>query len=102
VARREEIESRRRTTEAGYEALLTRMRDTEASAGYRGERLKLVDPGIIPEQPSSPRLVLNVGAAVLLGLVLSLLYVTIRFVYAEDRRPGAAVRGVRQVSAGRD
>ena len=29
-------------------------------AGFRGERLKIIDPGIVPERPSSPNLPLNV------------------------------------------
>jgi uncharacterized protein involved in exopolysaccharide biosynthesis len=91
MERREEIETRRRSAQAAYEAMLTRTREIEGAIGYRGERLKLIDPGIVPEKPTSPRTMLNIGAALLLGLVLSLFYVAIEFVYGKDRRPSPPV-----------
>ena len=47
-----------------------RLREARGDAGYRGERLRIIDPGIVPERPSSPNLPLNLVAALLLGLVL--------------------------------
>ena len=52
-------------------------------AGYRGERLQIIDPGIVPERPSSPNLPLNLAAALLLGLVLPVLYFTLEMSYQE-------------------
>ena len=63
----------------------TRLREARGDAGYRGERLRVIDPGIVPERPSSPNLPLNVAAALLLGLVLPILYLTLR-----DELPGTA------------
>jgi uncharacterized protein involved in exopolysaccharide biosynthesis len=57
-----------------------RLRDAQASAEYRGERINLLDPGIVPERPSSPNLPLNLTVAVALGLLVSLAYLTIEFV----------------------
>jgi hypothetical protein len=47
--------------------------------------LKIIDPGIVPEKPSSPNVPLNVAAALLLGLVLPVLYLTLAMNYQEQR-----------------
>ena len=86
TARREQLETERRSAQAAYEATLTRLRDIRSAVGYRGERLKLVDPGVIPENPSSPRTVLNIGAAMLVALVASLFYISVEFAYAARRQ----------------
>ncbi|HXB70006.1 MAG TPA: hypothetical protein VNY05_17265, partial [Candidatus Acidoferrales bacterium] len=54
-------------------------------AGFRGERLRLIDPGIVPERPSSPNIPLNVLAALFLGLVLPVVYLTMQMSYQEQR-----------------
>ena len=56
-----------------------RLRELEATAGYRGERLTLLDPGVVPEKPSSPNLPLNLVAALALALTVSWLYLTLEF-----------------------
>ncbi|HMC60818.1 MAG TPA: hypothetical protein VKJ01_16630, partial [Candidatus Solibacter sp.] len=52
---------------------------------FRGERLRLIDPGIVPERPSSPNIPLNVLAALFLGLVLPIVYLTLQMSYQEQR-----------------
>ena len=42
----------------------------KSSVGNRGERLKIIDPGIVPQRSSSPKLTLNVFAAILIALSL--------------------------------
>jgi uncharacterized protein involved in exopolysaccharide biosynthesis len=39
----------------------------------------------VPERPSSPNLSLNLAAALLLGLVLPVLYLTLEMSYREQR-----------------
>ena len=56
--------------QAALAAMEARLREARGETGFRGERLKIIDPGIVPERPSSPNLPLNVAAALLLGLVL--------------------------------
>lgn len=56
-----------------------RLRELEATAGYRGERLTLLDPGVVPERPTSPNLPLNLVAALALALSVSWLYLTLEF-----------------------
>ena len=48
-------------------------------AGTRNEHLRIVDPGIVPQRPSSPNVPLNVIAALLIAAVFSWLYLTVVF-----------------------
>src|SRR5436309_645305 len=59
-----------------------RLEEAHSAAGYRGERLKVIDPGVVPERPSRPNVSLNVFAALLFALVASLLYLAFDFHYS--------------------
>ena len=61
------------------EQLEKQMRDLQGAIGYRGERLSLLDPGVVPERPSFPNLPLNLLVAAALGLIASLFYLTVEF-----------------------
>lgn len=87
MAERERLEAERKLAEAAYEAAEARVRDARAAIGLRGERLTLVDPGIVPEKPSFPNLFVNVLAALVAALVFSLLYLSLRFGYETGRPP---------------
>jgi len=72
--------------EAAYESawaiqeeVQRRLRDMQSVTGHRGERLNLLDPGLPPERPSFPNLPLNLLVAAALGLIGSLVYVTLEF-----------------------
>ncbi len=56
-----------------------------ASQRERPERLSLVDPGVTPQKPSSPRTSLFLAAAFLIASVLSLAYLTLQFGLARQR-----------------
>jgi uncharacterized protein involved in exopolysaccharide biosynthesis len=47
----------------------------------RGERLRLIDPGIVPQRPSSPNIGLNVIAALLVALTASLVWLSLRYAW---------------------
>ncbi|HYW42170.1 MAG TPA: Wzz/FepE/Etk N-terminal domain-containing protein [Bryobacteraceae bacterium] len=85
LAHRDKMEAERKAAQTALEAIETRLREARGDAGYRGERLRIIDPGIVPERPSSPNLPLNVMAALLLGLVLPVLYFTLEMSYREQR-----------------
>jgi uncharacterized protein involved in exopolysaccharide biosynthesis len=61
------------------------LRDARTNSGYRGERLTIIDPGIVPERPSSPNTALNVGAAAFAAFVLSVLFVFLQASYRVQR-----------------
>ena len=74
--------------DAALETLSTaesRLLHETAMESVRGERLQIIDRGVIPGRPSSPRVGLNVLTAVGLALVLALLYVSLRFGLAADQ-----------------
>jgi capsular polysaccharide transport system permease protein len=81
-AKRMQIDQERKTASARYENALRQYEDARATAAYRGERLRLIDPGIVPEQASSPKLSLNVMAAVLFAFAASVGYLSLRFGFA--------------------
>ncbi len=56
-----------------------RLADESAAQPTRGERLQILDRGVVPDRPSSPQVGVNVIVASALALVLSLLFVTLRF-----------------------
>ena len=99
AARREAAESERN---AAWEALRTaelQLGEARALAGERGERLQVIDPGVVPEIHSSPNVPLNVFAAFFLALIASMVYLTLEFSYQQRkaesmrRSPGAAGHG---------
>ena len=74
------------------EAAQMHLQEVRSTAGYRAERLKIFDPGVVPERPSWPNIPLMLLAAVVVALVASLLYVTFEFNYRLEK--SAAPRAV--------
>jgi capsular polysaccharide biosynthesis protein len=70
----------------GVDTEEARLREAQSSPWYRGERLTMVDPGIVPERPSSPSLPLNVVVALLVALAGSFLYLTFEYAWRPGRR----------------
>jgi polysaccharide biosynthesis transport protein len=85
-ARREALLTQRKAAEAASTAAEAHLREVRGAVGYTGERLNIVDPGIVPERPSSPNTPLNVIAAFLLGLIASLLYTLLGFSMRRELR----------------
>ena len=71
TARLETLESDLGAARRMTAAAESRLRELHAAAGSRGERLRIIDPGIVPERPSSPDLMLNLAIALIAGAVLS-------------------------------
>jgi uncharacterized protein involved in exopolysaccharide biosynthesis len=84
-AHRDKLEADRKAAQTALAAAEARLRDARGESGYRGERLKLIDPGIVPQRPSSPNIPLNVLGALLAGLVLPILYLTLAMSFQEQR-----------------
>jgi len=84
TAHRDRLEAERRAAQAQLTASENQLREARGGSAFRGERLKLIDPGIVPERPSSPNIPLNAAAAFLAGLVLPIVWLTLRFGAAES------------------
>jgi tyrosine-protein kinase Etk/Wzc len=69
-----------------YEAASQRLTDFRVNEGSRTERLRVVDPSIIPQRPSSPNVPLILIGAASLALFGSLLYLTLSFSLTRGRR----------------
>ena len=100
-AHRDQLDSERKAGQAALAAIEARLRDARGETGFRGERLKIIDPGIVPERPSSPNLPLNVAAALLAGLVLPILFLTLQMGF-QQRRVAVARSTYRTVGKARD
>jgi len=95
-ADRERLEDQRKQEQAQLAAVETQLRETRGAAAYRGERLEIVDPGIVPERPSSPNLPLNAAAAFLLGLLLPALWLAVAMNYREQNELHSLVRSLEE------
>ncbi len=91
LARKERLEAQRKADQSALAAIDQRLRETRDDLGYRGERLTIIDPGVVPERPSSPNTSLNISVAVLLGLLLPLVYLAIELGYQQHQASGIEI-----------
>lgn len=98
---RDQLDAERKASQTALAGIEARLRDARAETGFRGERLRIIDPGIVPERPSSPNLPLNVAVALLAGLVLPILYLTLEM-SVRQRRLALDRSGFRPVAHVRD
>jgi uncharacterized protein involved in exopolysaccharide biosynthesis len=83
------------TAQNQYEAANTRNNDILASIAFRGERIEILDPGVIPERPSFPKIALNLAVAFVGSLAASLMYLLLLFSYSQQRFRTDAPSGAR-------
>ncbi len=74
-----------RAAETAFEAVSRRANDLAGSAGLRTEQLRIIDPGIVPQQPSFPNLPLFTAVALLIGAMLSLAWLSLRYGLEQQR-----------------
>ena len=95
--RQEAGESERSTAWAALQEAEGRLAQAQATVAARGERLQVIDPGVVPQRHSSPTTPLNLIVAFLFGAIGSLVYLTIEFSFllrkAESRRQSIRVAG---------
>ena len=58
------------TNRALYDGLLQRFKEIGVAGGVGVNNVAIVDPADVPQKPSSPRLLLNIAASILAGLVI--------------------------------
>ena len=81
AADREKLESELKMAQTARENSTARLRELRMTAGTRGERLRVIDPGVVPQRPSSPNVPLNVIGALLLTMISLIACLTISFAY---------------------
>ncbi len=62
-----------------FDAATTQRNEIVASISFRGERLEIIDPGFIPQKPSSPDLPLNLAVAISVCLIGCAFYLAVDF-----------------------
>ncbi len=99
ATRPEAAELERKAAWAALEVVELQLGEARALAGERGERLQVIDPGVVPEIHSSPNLPLNLFAAFFLALVASMIYLTLEFSY-QQRKAESIRRSLRVAGHG--
>jgi uncharacterized protein involved in exopolysaccharide biosynthesis len=84
-ARMEQLTSERTAAQTAAKAAEARLQEVRSALGSRGERLRIIDPGIVPERPSFPNIPLNALIALFAALVLSILYLVMEMSYAAEK-----------------
>jgi uncharacterized protein involved in exopolysaccharide biosynthesis len=79
-----DAEAELKSARAALDAADLRADEAILGAKWRGERLRLVDPGATPQEPSSPNVLLNVVAALVVSLGGSILYLAAAFGLRRD------------------
>jgi len=78
--KRDALQSELSSAQTSSDLAEKRLSELLATAGGRSERLRVMDPGIVPQRPSSPNVPLNVAAALLIAFTASIVYVSVGFV----------------------
>jgi predicted DNA-binding transcriptional regulator AlpA len=79
--RRDAIEAELNAARADEEVENAKLSDVQSTAAARGVRLRVLDPGIVPQRPSFPNPPLNLAVALALSLIASIGYLALRFAY---------------------
>jgi len=74
-----------RAAETAFEAVSRRANDLAGPTGLRTEQLRIIDPGIVPQQPSFPNLPLFTALALLISAMLCLAWLSLRYGLEQQR-----------------
>ena len=79
TAARDLAESQLKLAQNSFDAATKLFENVESSIGFAGDRLKVIDPGIVPQNPSQPKKALNAMLAVSVAFLGSLAYLTLAY-----------------------
>jgi len=86
LSRRQEfLAAEVKSARSAFDAARAKLDELKASVAFHGERLEVLDPGIVPQRPSWPNTPLNVLAALLVSSVAAVLWLAARFGYERPR-----------------
>ena len=88
-ARQQRADDRLRGAEDDFDRAAKRADEISASAMFRTEQLRIVDPGIVPQRPSFPNPPLAVVSASAIAAVLCLAWLTLQFGFMRQREQPA-------------
>jgi len=100
-AKRERRKAELDAAQKSLAAAEAQLRDARNEAANWGQRMTIIDPGAVPEQPSSPNIPLNLSAALLLGLLLPLVYLAVELNF-RPQRAASHRAGLKAVALARD
>jgi capsular polysaccharide biosynthesis protein len=83
--RKEALQADQKSAQIAFESSDRRLNEMVASSQFRGERLRVIEPGIVPQEPSSPNIPLNLLAAFVLSLAGSVIYLAMTFSYRQAK-----------------
>jgi len=89
-------QAERAAARESFDAAEKELDEARSVSVKRGERLRIVDPGVVPERPSWPNVPVMLLAAFLVALVSSLLYLTLELNFGLVK--SAAPRSVAQLA----
>jgi uncharacterized protein involved in exopolysaccharide biosynthesis len=78
------------SAQKAYDTAFARVRDYTALTGMHSERMHVIDPGVEPRQPSSPKVLLNAIAASLLAAFIGIAW--LNFMAGMPRQRPSVVR----------
>jgi uncharacterized protein involved in exopolysaccharide biosynthesis len=78
-ARSDQLQQHLNIAQKGLEGAEAKLREVQASAGTRADRLQVIDPGVVPELPSSPNIGLNVALALGVSFCACVTFLTLTF-----------------------
>lgn len=85
LSHREQLDAQRKADQTALADVETQLRTARDSNNYRGDRLTVIDRGVVPEQPSSPNVPLNLAAALLFGLLLPMVWLAFELSFQQQR-----------------
>lgn len=80
--RRDSLDAEQRLARNDLETARTKLGEMKASSSFRGERLEVLDPGVVPERPSYPNTPLMLLVALAVSAFASMGYLAIAFGYS--------------------
>jgi len=88
-ARADQGSDQLRAANTAFEAMSRRANELAGSSGLRTEQLRIIDPGIVPQQPSFPNIPLFTAMALLFSALLSLAWLSLRYGLEQQRARSA-------------
>ncbi len=86
---RDSLDDELKSARVSEETANAKLGDVRSSAAFRGVRLKVLDPGIVPQRPSSPNIPVNMVVAFVFSIIGCIAFLAFR-VAAERYRRSAA------------